>query len=77
MRKLNKNTVKPNVQVSVDFLPYLEIRLRYRFSSGIIVSKRVEIKEYREPQTTDVRVVEVVYGNRREYGFPKTTDGSS
>lgn len=73
LKNLRKEGVRINLRVEV--APYLHVRFTYRFGEAAEEREEAVSKEYRGPKSTSVPFVEVVFENRREYGFPKTTGG--
>ncbi len=60
------------VKVSVQLVPAFHIYLTYTLHPHVGTKKKVG---YTEPKTTDQLVVEIPYGESREYRLPQTTGG--
>ncbi len=65
---IDKNSVKINVKLVPAFHMYLTLTLAHG-------TEREKKPEYREPQTTDELIVEILYEGNKEYKIPQTTDG--
>jgi len=65
---VDRNSVKVNVRLVPAFHTYLTFTLAH-------TAERERKPEYREPQTTDELIVEILYEGSKEYKIPQTTDG--
>ena len=65
---VKKNSVKINVKLVPAFHTYLTFTLVHG-------TEREKRPEYKEPQTTDELIVEILYEGNQEYKTPQTTDG--
>ena len=64
---VERNPVKVNVRLVPSFHIYLTFTL-------VHTVEKESKPEYREPQTTDELIVEILYEGSREYKIPQTTD---